>query len=80
MRTVPLRGRLEDTGILRGDVQVISQDGLAVLTLPRGTKVLDAQGQPPMSVTVTTRELPVATDVSFVGLAYEFGPEGATLV
>lgn len=61
------------------DVEVVSQDGLALLHLLRGTNVLDANGQPPTSVTVTARELPPHWDVALVGLAYEFGPNGTTL-
>jgi len=67
------------TGVLTEDVQVVSDDGLAVLTLPRGTKVLDAQGQPLAAITVTARRLPFRDDVAWVGEAYEFGPAGATL-
>ena len=66
-------------GSLTEDVQVISEDGLAVLGLARGTKVMDAQGRPLSSVTMTARRLPLRTDAAWVGLAYEFGPEGATL-
>jgi len=56
-----------------------SEDDLAVLSLARGTKVLDAQGQPLSSVTVTARRLPLRIDAAWVGEAYEFGPAGATL-
>ena len=66
-------------GSLTEDVQVISEDGLAVLGLARGTKVMDAQGRPLSSVTMTARRLPLRTDAAWVGLAYEFGPAGATL-
>lgn len=66
-------------GSLSEDVQVISPDGLAVLSLARGTKVLDAQRQPLSSITVTARRLPLRTDGAWVGLAYEFGPAGATV-
>jgi hypothetical protein len=58
---------------------VVSEDGLAVLELPRGTKVLDAQGQPVADISVTAGRLPLRTDAAWVGEAYEFGPEGATL-
>lgn len=63
-------------GMLPADVQVISQDGMAILKLPKGTTVLDAQGRPPASLTVRATELPLRIDVALVGLAYEFGPEG----
>ena len=67
------------TGVLTEDVQVVSDDGLAVLKVPRGTKVLDAQGQPLAAITVTAMRLPLRDDAAWVGVAYEFGPEGATL-
>ena len=67
------------TGVLTEDVEVVSDDGLAVLKLPRGTKVLDAQGQPLAAITVTAMRLTLRDDAAWVGLAYEFGPEGATL-
>lgn len=66
-------------GMLPSDVQVISQDGMAILKLSKGTQVLDAQGRPPSSLTVKSSELPLRTDVALVGLAYELGPEGVTL-
>ena len=64
-------------GSLGQDIR--SEDDLAVLSLARGTKVLDAQGQPLSSVTVTVRRLTLRTDIGYVGSAYEFGPQGATL-
>jgi hypothetical protein len=77
--TASLSGRLDATGALTEDVQVVSEDGLAVLELPRGTKVLDAQGQPVADISVTAGRLPLRTDAAWVGEAYEFGPAGATL-
>jgi hypothetical protein len=70
---------LSKEGSLSEDVQVISPDGLAVLSLARGTKVMDAQRQPLSSITVAARRLPLRTDGAWVGLAYEFGPAGATV-
>ena len=77
--TVSLSGRLDATGALTEGVQVVSEDGLAVLELPRGTKVLDAQGQPVADISITARRLPLRTDAAWVGEAYEFGPAGATV-
>jgi len=68
------------TGVLTEDVQVVSEDGLAVLSLARGTKVLDAQGQPVASITVTVADTLAASETfARVGEGYKFGPEGATL-
>ena len=77
--SVSLSGRLDATGALAEDVQVVSDDGLAVLSLARGTKVLDAQGQPLADISVTARIMPLRIDTAWVGESYEFGPAGATL-
>jgi hypothetical protein len=71
--------RLGGDGSLTENAQVVSDDGLAVLSLARGTKVTDAEGQPLASITLTVRRLALRADVGVVGAAYEFGPEGATL-
>lgn len=77
--SVSLSGRLDAAGALTEDVRVVSEDGLAVLELPRGTKVLDAQGQLPAAITVTATGLPRRMDAAWVGEAYEFSPEQVTL-
>jgi len=74
-----LSGRLDAAGALTQDVQVVSDDGLAVLSLPGGSKLLDAQGQPLTEITITARSLPFRIDAAWVGKAYEFGPAGATV-
>jgi hypothetical protein len=66
-------------GILAEDVRVVSQDGLALLSLPKGTTVLDAHGQPAASITVTARDLPFRSEIAVVGMAYAFGPDGTIL-
>lgn len=77
--TATLSGKQDATGILTEDIQVWSREGLAVLTLSKGTKVLDVKGQPLSAITVTTKSSPLRTDIAFVGSTYEFGPTGATL-
>ena len=77
--SVSLSGRLDASGALTEDIEVISEDGLAVLKLPSGTRALDAQGQPLPAITVTAARLTLRTDLAWVGLAYEVGPDGATL-
>jgi len=76
---VSLAGTLDTTGALTEDVQVVSENGLAVLSLARGTRVLNAQGQPLADIFVTARRLPLRIDAAWVGESYEFGPSGATL-
>ena len=77
--SVSLSGRLDATGALIEDVEVVSEDGLAILKLLRGTRVLDAQGQFPAAITVTATGLPRRVDAAWVGEAYEFRPEQVTL-
>ncbi|MCL5950148.1 MAG: hypothetical protein M1132_00260 [Chloroflexi bacterium] len=66
-------------GMLGAAAQVISQDHLATLRLPKGTTVLDAEGHPPSSITIKASEVPLRMDIAVVGMAYAIGPEGATL-
>ena len=65
-------------GSLTEDARVVSGDGRAVLSLAKGTKLTDAQGQPLASIRLTAKRLPLRPDVGVVGL-YEFQPNGATL-
>ena len=76
---ISLSGRLDAAGALTEDVQVVSEDGLAVLSLAKGSKLLDAQGQPLAEITITATRLQFRMDAAWVGEAYEFGPAGATL-
>jgi len=76
---VDLSGNLDAGGILTEEEPIVSEDGLAILHLSSGTKVLDAQGQPlvPASIGVTAKEVPLLQEIALIGLAYEFSPEGA---
>ena len=71
--------KVDADGNLAEGVQVVSDDGNAILRLNSGTRVLDADGQPAASIAVTGVQLNVRRDVGIVGLAYEFLPAGATL-
>lgn len=70
-----LAGKIDQQGKLLTDVELISSDGRARLSLAKGTRVLDAKGQPAKLLTVNTRQ-PQASesaDALLVGLAYDFG-------
>lgn len=77
--TVELSGKVDSAGILLEDVELISADGLAVLYLGKGTKVVDASSQPLDSITVTARpsEALPPWEYALIGLAYDFSPRGA---
>ncbi len=74
--TVDLSGRISDTGILLEDVVIASSDGRAKMTLPKGGRVLDTQGQPPKYVTCTPVTPQESKEGLVVGLAYDFSAPG----
>ncbi len=71
--------KLDASGRLSEDAVAISDDGLALLRLSQGSKVLDAQQQPLTSIRVMAKELPLRNDIGLIGTGYEFGPAGATM-
>ena len=76
--TVELSGKIDDAGMLLEDVEVISGDGVAVLYLAKGTRVVDASGKPLDSITVTAGPPEVPWYEHYLyGLAYDFSPGGA---
>ena len=71
----------EPTGEVKTSVTAKSADAKAAVTIPAGTIAKDAAGKPLAKVTITPPSvLPAAppATVSYVGYAYNFGPEGAT--
>ena len=72
------RLKLGTGATLTEDTQVVSDDGLAVLSLRTGTRVTDAQGKPVQSISVATRLPQLRYDTAYVGSVYEFGPAGTT--
>ena len=78
---VELSGKIDTAGILLEDIEVISDDGRAVLRLAKGTRVVDAQGQAPGSITVTagpSGKSPSGGDWWLCGSRYDFNPKGVT--
>ncbi len=74
-----LSTQLDSTGLLKADAMAISDDGWALVRFSKGTQMLDAAGQPLRSITVSTKDLPLRTDVAVVGRGYAFGPEATRL-
>ena len=71
----------EPTGEVKASVTAKSADAKATATITAGTIAKDAAGKPLTKVTITPPSvLPAAppATVSYVGYAYNFGPEGAT--
>ena len=73
-----LLGKIDSAGILLEDVEVISDDGIAVLYLAKGTRALDASGKPLVSITVTAGPPQILSDeYNIYGLAYDFSLQEA---
>lgn len=67
-------------GVLWEDITAYSVDIKLELVIPEGTRVLNANGYPPSSITVTTVGDPGAppADFLFLGAVYDVSPEGIT--
>lgn len=68
-------------GIVQNGMIVSATDGLSSVSIAKGVKALDANGQPLGSVTIrTTTDVPSSgsSAFSFAGHAVEMGPAGAT--
>jgi len=79
---VELSGKIDTSGILLEDIEVISDDGHAILLLSKRMRMVDAQGKAPDSITVTARprgESPPGSEWWLCGLRYDFNPKGVTL-
>jgi len=72
------RLKLDDQGKLTDEIQLVSDDGMAILRLSKGTRVI-ADGHLLDSVTLTRVKMNLRADIGLVGLAYDFGPGGAIL-
>ncbi len=67
-------------GVFQAPVEAPSDDGVAAVVIPEGTVGLTAEGEPLEEVIVQRMEEPPPPPptAARVGLAYSFGPEGAT--
>lgn len=70
----------DSTGTIQTTVTVTSADGKLTVTLPSGTKCLDKNGNPLTALTININASPPAPPAAanIIGLAYNFGPDGAT--
>ncbi len=74
-----LSGLLNANGATKADLRLVSEDGLALLRLAKGTRVLDAQKRPGESVQVTAWQPALRRDIAYAGQAYRFSPDGSPL-
>jgi len=71
---------VDEDGEVQSTIEATSEDGKLTITIPEGTTALDEDGNP-----LTTLEADVdpnppdpPEDANVIGLAYDFGPDGAT--
>ena len=67
------------SGEILETIEAASEDGILTITLPKGTIVL-LEGEPLETLEVAVDETPPdpPEDAHLIGLAYDFGPDGAT--
>ena len=72
--------RISETGEILKTITATSADGMLTITIPKGTIALDKDGNPLSSLTVDIDPSPPdpPEDANIIGLAYDFGPDGAT--
>ena len=71
---------IDSEGVIQETVEVTSEDGMLTMTIPEGTIALDKYGNPLASLETAVDERPPSPpeDTNIIGLAYDFGPDGAT--
>jgi len=71
---------ISDTGEILETIEATSEDGNMSITIPEGTIALDINGDPLESLEVDVDESPPPppAGANIIGVAYDFGPEGAT--
>ncbi|GAI67810.1 unnamed protein product, partial [marine sediment metagenome] len=60
-------------------IEATTEDGMLTMTIPEGTIALDIEGEPLETLEVAVDETPPdpPEDAHVIGLAYDFGPDGA---
>jgi len=71
---------ISDEGEIEETIEATSEDGKLTMTIPEGTIALDAEGEPLETLEAAVDETPPdpPEDAHVIGLAYDFGPDGAT--
>ena len=72
--------RIDSDGEILAAIEATSADGLLTMTIPKGTIALGKDGKRLKSLQTAVDESPPdpAEDTHIIGLAYDFGPDGAT--
>jgi len=71
---------VDEDGVVQSTIEATSADGKLTITIPEGTTALDEDGNPLTSLTAEVDPSPhdPPEDDHIIGLAYDFGPDGAT--
>jgi len=71
---------ISDTGEVQKTTEATSEDGMFTMTIPKGTVALDKDGKPLKGLEAKVDERPPdpPEDAHIIGLAYDFGPDGAS--
>jgi len=71
---------ISSSGEILETIEATSEDGTLTLTIPEGTIALDKDDNPLISLEaeVDASPPPLPENTSIIGLAYNFGPDGAT--
>ncbi|MBA7507643.1 hypothetical protein ES706_06363 [subsurface metagenome] len=71
---------IDNDGVIQETIEATSEDGNLTITIPEDTIALDKDGDPLDSLEATVDESPPdpPEDAHIIGLAYDFGPDGAT--
>jgi len=74
------RYRISSQGKILETIEAVSEDGMLPISIPKGTIALDKDGRRLKSLGVLVDETPPPPpeDTHIIGLAYDFGPDGAT--
>ena len=72
--------RIDSDGEIQQTIEATSEDGMLTITIPKGTIALDKYGNRLKSLQASIDESPPdpPEDANIIGLAYDFGPDGAT--
>ena len=71
---------IDSDGVIQETVEATSEDGNLTIIIEEGTVTLDEVGEPLETLKVEVDESPPAppANTQVIGLAYDFGPDGAT--
>jgi len=71
---------IDSEGVIQETIEATSEDGNLTITIPEDTIALDKDGDPLDSLETAVDESPpsLPEDTHVIGLAYDFGPDGAT--